>query len=257
MEFLSVKKEDNVGIITINRPPANALSAQLLKELDGLFDKIQADDEVKVVVINGEGRFFSAGADINEFTAAKGGDDFANLARRGQNLFEKIESFPKPVIAAIHGAALGGGLELAMGCHIRIVTKDAKLGLPELQLGIIPGYGGTQRLTRLVGPARATEMMLTSDPVSGEDAVKYGLANYAFSGDELLEKTMEIAKKIALKSRSSVVATLKLVNAEKSMNFHEGIEEEAQLFGKVFETEDATEGIKAFLEKRPPKFTGK
>lgn len=257
MEFLRLSTDNNVGTVTINRPPANALSGELLQEMSQALDQLENNDEVRVILIHGEGRFFSAGADIKEFTGVTGGDGFENLAEKGQNLFERMETFSKPIIAAIHGAALGGGLELAMGCHIRLVSESAKLGLPELQLGIIPGYGGTQRLTRYVGPARAAEMMFTSDPISGLDAVKYGLANNAYPEEELLENAQNLAKKIAKKSPQSLKAAIELINYAKTDKFHEGIKREAELFGEVFQTNDAMEGIQAFIEKREPKFTGK
>lgn len=257
MEFLKWSKGDHVATITISRPPANALSSGLIKELGQALDEWEHDNDIRVIVLHGEGRFFSAGADIKEFTTVQTGDDFGKLATNGQELFERMEKFPKPIIAAIHGAALGGGLELAMACHFRIVTKSAKLGLPELQLGLIPGFAGTQRLPRYVGVARAAEMMLTSDPITGEDAVLYGLANHAVEDEELLNKTYEIAKKIAKKSPHSIKATIELLNYAKTPSFYEGVKREAQLFAEVFQTEDAKEGITAFIEKREPIFKGK
>ena len=177
MQFLSWKVEDGVAVVSISRPPANALSQGLIKEVDELLNAVEHDEAVRVIVLHGEGRFFSAGADIKEFTDVQTGEEFAKLAQNGQLVFERLETFSKPVIAAIHGAALGGGLELAMSCHMRFVTEKAKLGLPELQLGIIPGFAGTQRLPRYVGVAKAAEMMFTSDPISGVEAVQWGLAN--------------------------------------------------------------------------------
>jgi enoyl-CoA hydratase len=151
MEYFHIHKEEFVADVTFSRPPANALSSAVLKELSSVLDELEADDQVRVVLLHGEGRFFSAGADIKEFTSVKSSDEATALSQNGQQVLERIERFPKPVIAAIHGAALGGGLELAMSCHIRIVSENAKLGLPELQLGIIPGFAGTQRLPRYVG----------------------------------------------------------------------------------------------------------
>ena len=155
---------------------------------------MENDDSVRVIVVKGEGRFFSAGADIKEFTSITSGEEFSELAASGQAVFERLERFPKPVIAAIHGAALGGGLELAMGCHIRLVTENAKLGLPELQLGLIPGFAGTQRLPRYVGLAKAAEMLLTSDPISGKEAAQFGLANHAYPEEELFERKQGTCK---------------------------------------------------------------
>ncbi|MFC4321012.1 enoyl-CoA hydratase [Litchfieldia salsa] len=257
MEYLQLKIEDQIAVISINRPPANALSSQVLKGLTKLLDEIENNDEVRVIVIHGEGRFFSAGADIKEFTSLRDESDYAALAKSGQDIFERFEQFPKPIIACIHGAALGGGLELALGCHIRIVSEDAKLGLPELQLGIIPGFGGSVRLPRYVGVAKAAEMFWTSDHISGLDAVRLGLANHAFNEEDLLEETLKIARKIALKSPITLAATIELLNLAKKENFHGVVDREAQLFSKVFSTEDSVEGIQAFLEKRKPIFKGK
>ncbi len=257
MEFLSWKAEDGVAIITIARPPANALSRGIIAEVNAVLDEVENDDTVRVLVLHGEGRFFSAGADIKEFTEVTSGDEFSKLASNGQQIFERVESFSKPIIAAIHGAALGGGLELAMSCHLRFVTESAKLGLPELQLGLIPGFGGTQRLPRYVGVAKAAEMMFTSEPISGTEAVQWGLANRAFTDEALLEETLKVAKKIAKKSPVALKAAIQTLQYAKPASFYEGIEAEAQSFGTVFVSEDAKEGIQAFIEKREPVFTGK
>ncbi|MFF2796019.1 enoyl-CoA hydratase [Lysinibacillus xylanilyticus] len=257
MEFLSWKAEDGVAIITIARPPANALSRGIIAEVNAVLDEVENDDTVRVLVLHGEGRFFSAGADIKEFTEVTSGDEFSKLASNGQQVFERVESFSKPIIAAIHGAALGGGLELAMSCHLRFVTESAKLGLPELQLGLIPGFGGTQRLPRYVGVAKAAEMMFTSEPISGTEAVQWGLANRAFTDEAFLEETLKVAKKIAKKSPVALKAAIQTLQYAKHASFYEGIEAEAQSFGTVFVSEDAKEGIQAFIEKREPVFTGK
>ena len=257
MEFLTVVIEEGVAVATINRPPANALSRGLILEVDALLDLVEHDESVRVIVLHGEGKFFSAGADIKEFTSVTSGEEFTKLAASGQAVFERLECFSKPVIAAIHGAALGGGLELAMGCHMRIVTETAKLGLPELQLGLIPGFAGTQRLPRYVGMPKAAEMLLTSEPISGAEAVRLGLANQAYSDEELLPKTMELAKKIAKKSPVAVKAALAMLQYAKPASYYEGVKAESDSFGEVFVSEDAKEGIQAFLEKRQPVFTGK
>ncbi|KOP83661.1 enoyl-CoA hydratase [Cytobacillus solani] len=257
MEFLNWSYQDMVATITINRPPANALSSGVLKELSAVLDEVESNDEIRVVLIQGEGRFFSAGADIKEFTTIETGDAFAKLSTYGQDLFERMERFPKPIIAAIHGAALGGGLELAMGCHFRLVADNAKLGLPELQLGLIPGFAGTQRLPRYVGAARAAEMLFTSEPITGLEAVQYGLANHAYPESELLENAYKLAKKIAKKSPVSIKAAIELLNYSKTDKFLDGVKKEAELFGEVFVSNDGKEGISAFIEKREPKFTGK
>jgi enoyl-CoA hydratase len=257
VEHLKWSHSDMVATITIQRPPANALSSNLLKELSAVLDEVESNDDIRVILIHGEGKFFSAGADIKEFTAVQTGEDFSKLAEYGQNLFERIETFSKPIIAVIHGAALGGGLELAMACHLRLVSENAKLGLPELQLGIIPGFAGTQRLPRYVGIAKAAEMMFTSEPITGTEAVQYGLANQAYPESELLDNAYRIAKKIAKKSPISLKAAIELLNCAKTEEYYRGVKKEAELFGKVFATEDAQEGIRAFIEKREPSFKGK
>lgn len=257
MEYLKWSYEEKIATITIQRPPANALSSGLLKELSAVLDEVESNDDIRVIVIHGEGRFFSAGADIKEFTEVKSEEEFSKLGEYGQNLFERMEKFPKPIIAAIHGAALGGGLELAMACHFRLVTENAKLGLPELQLGLIPGFAGSQRLPKYVGVARAAEMLFTSDPISGIEAVQYGLANHAYPENELMENAYKIARKIAKKSPVSISAAIELLNYAKTQEFYSGVKQEAVLFGKVFGSEDGQEGIQAFLDKREPQFKGK
>jgi len=256
LEYLKWSYQDQIATITIERPPANALSSGLLRELSAVLDEIETNREIRVIVIHGEGRFFSAGADIKEFTTVTSSEGFANLGKYGQDLFDRMEKFPKPIIAAIHGAALGGGLELAMACHIRYVSETAKLGLPELQLGLIPGFAGTQRLPNYVGVARAAEMLFTSEPISGAEAVQYGLANHAYPENEVLNQAYKLAGKIAKKSPGSIHAAIQLLNYAKTEEFYEGTKKEAELFGKVFVSNDAKEGIQAFLEKRQPNFKG-
>lgn len=257
MKHLSWSKEQHVATVVINSPPANALSSGLLSELSDILDEIENDQSVKTVVLKGEGRFFSAGADIKEFTVLQNESDYANLAKKGQQLLNRIERFHIPVIASIHGAALGGGLELAMACHVRIATKDAKLGLPELNLGIIPGFAGTQRLPRYVGLPKAYEMILSGEPISGEEAEKLGLVNMAVEEGELDEKTMNLAKKFASKSGPSIRAVMNLLPYAYTSQFDQGVEQEAIEFGKVFGNDDAKEGVQAFIEKRKPNFQDK
>jgi len=256
LEYLKWSYQNSIATITIQRPPANALSSGLLRELSVVLDEIEPNRDIRVIVIHGEGRFFSAGADIKEFTTVTSSEGFTNLGKFGQDLFDRMEKFPKPIIAAIHGAALGGGLELAMACHIRYVSETAKLGLPELQLGLIPGFAGTQRLPKYVGVARAAEMLFTSEPITGIEAVQYGLANHAYPENEVLDQAYKLAGKIAKKSPVSIRAAVQLLNYAKTEEFYEGTNKEAELFGEVFVSNDAKEGIQAFLEKREPNFKG-
>lgn len=257
MNFFTVQIDQKIGTITLNRPPANALASDVLKELSIVLDEVESNEDVRVLVLRGEGRFFSAGADIKEFTEVDSEEGFKEIAQRGHDVFKRIENFSKPVIAAIHGAALGGGLELAMCCHIRLVSENAKLGLPELTLGIIPGFAGTQRLPRLVGMPKAAEMMFTSEPISGKQAAALGLVNHAYPEEVLFEEAYKLAQKVAAKSPNSLKAIIELLQYAKVTSFEQGSEQEANLFGKVFLTEDAKEGISAFLEKRTPEFKGK
>ncbi|NHM30529.1 enoyl-CoA hydratase [Neobacillus terrae] len=257
MEYLKWSTADRIATITIQRPPANALSSGLLRELASVLDEIETNEEVRAIIVHGEGRFFSAGADIKEFTSIQTGEDFSKLAKYGQDLFDRMERFPRPIIAAIHGAALGGGLELAMACHFRLVSETAKLGLPELQLGLVPGFAGTQRLPKFVGTARAAEMLFTSDPITGLEAVQFGLANHAYPEEQVMENAYKIAKKIAKKSPVALKAAIELLNFSKTEEFYNGVNKEAELFGHVFLSEDGQEGIRAFMEKREPEFKGK
>lgn len=257
METVSIKTEQKIAWLTLNSPPANALSSTLLHDIDRALDMIEKNiDNVKVMIVHGEGRFFSAGADIKEFTTLEHAEQFEQLGRLGQKVFNRMENFQVPIIAAIHGAALGGGLELALACHMRFVTEDAKLGLPELSLGIIPGFAGTQRLPELVGSPKAYEMMLTSEPLTGKEAHVYGLANnYVKTDEDVVAKAHDVAKKIATKSKLTITDIMELVGLYKRGDGKIGFEEEAIRFGKVFMNEDAKEGIAAFIEKRKPTFT--
>src|SRR5699024_1656388 len=222
LSTVQLTTENQLATLTIGSPPANALSTTILKDLQAHLETIEQDQSIKAVILKGEGRFFSAGADIKEFTSLQNADDFSALAKNGQDVFHKIETYHLPIIAAIHGAALGGGLELAMACHIRIVTKTAKLGLPELTLGIIPGFAGTQRLPQYVGTAKAYEMILTGEPISGEDAAAFGLANQAVEEDDLVETATTLAKKIVAKRNPTITKVMDLVPYAKFYSFAEG-----------------------------------
>ncbi|ALC81956.1 MULTISPECIES: enoyl-CoA hydratase [Bacillus] len=257
MKNVTLEVEERIAAITMNRPTANALSTGLLEELSECLDQIEANSDVRAIIICGEGRFFSAGADIKEFTTLANESDYTDLAEKGQQIMERIESFPKPIIAAIHGAALGGGLELAMACHIRIAEGGAKLGMPELNLGIIPGFAGTQRLPKYVGTAKALEMIGTAQPISGKEAYESGLVTILVNDrEEALIKAYELAEQFAEKSPKTLEFVLELLHANKIYTYEGALKLEAKRFGEVFQSSDSKEGIQAFLEKRKPNFKG-
>lgn len=242
--------------LTINRPgKMNALNKQTLTELAYAVKAADQDEEIRGIILTGSGeKAFVAGADITEF-ADYNGKQGEDLARSGQELvFNAIEQCKKPVIAAINGFALGGGLELAMACHIRIAADHAKLGLPETTLGLIPGYGGTQRLVHLVGKGRAIEMIATADMITADAAEKIGLVNYVVPQQELVEKAERIFDRIKQRAPLAVASAIVAVNAS---SLQSGFETEIREFGKCFDTQDFKEGVTAFIEKRPPVFAGK
>lgn len=250
--------KDNILYLTINRPEKlNALNKATLHELAHAVAAAGDNTEVRAVLLTGSGeKAFVAGADISEFSSY-GSSEGEALAREGQhNVFNAIENSSKPFLAAINGFALGGGLELAMACHIRVASTTAKLGLPEVTLGLIPGYGGTQRLTQLVGKGRALEMIATADMITAERAAEIGLINYAVAPEELLIKAEEILSKIKQRAPLAVASAIKATNAVLH-NQANGFEIEIAEFGKCFDTADFKEGAAAFLEKRKAIFTGK
>jgi len=250
-----VKIENSIVLLTLNRPQQlNALNYQLIDNLNQELKKIKTDKNLKSVIITGSGeKAFVAGADIKEF-AELSREEGKSLAKDGQKkLFDFIENFPKPVIAAINGFALGGGLELAMACHIRLASKNAKMGLPEVSLGVIPGYGGTQRLAQLVGKGKAMEMITTGRMIDANQALNYRLVNNVVESEELISKCEELAHQIAKNSPNAISAAIKSINAgfDSSLN---GFKVEINSFGNCFGTEDFIEGTSAFLEKRKPNY---
>lgn len=246
--------EDGVAVLTLNHPPANTLTPELLLELEAAFDALATDAAAKVVILTGTGRFFVAGADIRVLASIPSSREGTDIALRGQALFNKIEAFEKPVIAAINGTCLGGGLELAMCCHIRLVAEGARLGQPEINLGIMPGFGGTQRLSRLIGCSKATELILTGDPLSAQEAKELGVVSQVIPPDDLVRQARGLARKIASKSQVAVRAALRGIQQGAQLSLREGLALEARLFGELCDTEDKKEGLAAFLEKRQPHF---
>jgi enoyl-CoA hydratase len=255
---LLVEFKDAVAIITINRPDKmNALNKQTMSELKEAFLSLKKNDEIKAVILTGSGeKAFVAGADINELNKLNmiTGKEFAE---NGQEIFNIIETFEKPVIAAVNGFALGGGSELALACHIRLASENAKFGQPEVNLGIIPGYGGTQRLTRLINSGRAMEYILTGDMIDANEAFRIGLVNHIYPQNELINKALELCKKISGKAYHAVRLAIKSVNSADEISAKEGQLFEASLFAICCGTEDFTEGTSAFLQKRKPEFKNK
>ncbi len=246
---------DDQGIctISINRPEKlNALNNQVFLDLDEAIKAVNLDSSVKVVIITGAGeKAFVAGADIKEFSDFNS-DKATELSKRGHKVFQAIEDLGKPVIAAINGFALGGGCELAMACHLRVASSTAKLGLPEVTLGLIPGYGGTQRLVKLVGQAKALELIFSGKFIGAEEALSIGLVNQV--GESAVEVAIKLATSIA---KQAPLALKNAILAVKSAGSDEGYKQEAKLFGELFDTEDFKEGTGAFFEKRKPTFSGK
>lgn len=256
-ENILYKSENHIAYITINRPDKlNALNKATIAELNKAFNEANFDTNVRVIILTGAGeKAFVAGADISEF-AAFSIEDGKSLSQQGHDLlFNLVESLNTPVIAAVNGFALGGGLELAMSCHIRVASDNAKMGLPEVSLGVIPGYGGTQRLAQLVGKGKAFELIFTAGMMKADEAANYGLVNYVVPQAELIAKCESIAQLIIKNSPSAIGSAIRAVNA----GFKDGVDgfnEEVIEFGKCFGTADFKEGTTAFLEKRKPEFKG-
>lgn len=255
-ENLILSEEEGILLVTINREKAlNALNKKIIQELATLFEEDAPKRPIKGVILTGAGdKAFVAGADIKELLdldiqTAK------QLSRRGKDIFSRIEQFPKPVIAAVNGYALGGGCELAMACHMRLASESAYFGLPEVKLGIIPGYGGTQRIVQYVGKSKALELMMTGDMINAEEAFRLGLVNHILPAEELLEKARSIIHKIARQGPLAIAKVIESVNAYYKEG-QDGFEKESEAFGNSAETKDFKEGARAFIEKRKPNFKG-
>lgn len=257
-ENVLLERDGQVAVLTINRPKVlNALNEATLRDLDAALDQIEQDREIRVVIITGAGeKAFVAGADIS-FMENLTPLEAKKFARLGQKVFSRIENLPQPVIAAINGYALGGGCELAMACDIRVASTKAKLGQPEVNLGLIPGFGGTQRLTRLVNPGLAKEILFTADTYDAETAQRIGLVNHVVAPEELMQFCKDMAARIASRGPVAVQLCKEAVNDGLEMDLEKALIHEADLFAVVFASEDRSEGIAAFLAKRKPEFSGK
>jgi len=255
---LLVEKRDGVAVVTVNRPDKlNALNDRTMAELESLFAGLAADQAVRGVLLTGAGeKAFVAGADIGEL-ATQSPVDGKERSIRGQNVLDRIENLGKPVVAAVNGFALGGGCELALACHVRVASETARLGTPEVKLGIMCGYAGTQRLARLVGKGRALEMLLTGEMVDAAEALRIGLVNHVFPREKLLAEAEALLRRMLGNGPLSLRFTLEAVNAGLEMPLAQAQYLEATLFGLICTTDDMKEGTKAFLEKRPPKFLGR
>jgi len=257
-ETLIVEREDGFAVITLNRPPANAISAQLVVDLEAAIGELAGDPAVLAVIITGAGdRIFCGGADLTSAFRGGAGDDLEGFLRRGNALLRRIETFPKPVIAAIQGHATGGGCEIAMACHLRVMKETARIGQTESNLGIIPGYGGTQRLPRLIGRAKALEYLILGTQIAAPDALALGLVNRLAKEGETLAEAKSLARAIA--RRAPVATRLIIQCVDRGLNgpIDDGLEAEIGAFLEVLKTEDAVEGIQAFFTKRPPEFKGR
>jgi enoyl-CoA hydratase len=255
---LKIETEDRISLVTIDRPAVlNALNEETLEDLQEAFQGGLNGQDVAAVILTGSGeKAFVAGADVSELVHL---DPLEARSKsiRGQKVFEMIESFPKPVIAAINGYCLGGGCELALACHVRLMAKDAKIGLPEVKLGLIPGYGGTQRLSRLVGKGRAMEMVLSGKSLSAGEAERIGLVNRVVALQNLIPECRELASKILANGPLAVRYSIEVINNGLEMPFDEASRLEATFFALSCATEDSKEGIRSFMEKRKPQFKGK
>lgn len=246
----------HVARITLYNPPANVLNLTVLRELEQVLNEVEEDDYVRVVIMTGTGRFFCAGADLNELAhlnTVHGGSEFSI---RGQSLCNRLERSEKPVLAAINGTCVGGGLELALACHIRVSAAGAQLGLPEVKLGLIPGFGGTQRLPRVIGASRAAEMILTGESLSAEEALRIGLVSRVVPPHEVVAQAEAIAALMLGRGKTAIEAALHAIRGGLDIPLSEGLAREAELFGRLCSTPSKQEAIQAFLERRRPRLAG-
>ena len=255
-QWLTLTREEGYAVITLNRPPANAIDSATLAELGRALDEIESDSKIRSIIVTGSGdRMFSAGADITEIAAATA-EERQRFMARGCDLFDRIQGFPKPVIAAVNGFALGGGNELAMACDVRIAASRARFGQPEINLGLVPGWGGIQRLSRLIGRTRAEELLLTGDALEAQDAKAAGLVNKVVADEELMAEARALAGRLARQAPLAMAETKRLLNMDVDASLAESIREGGRGLSRMLETEDGKEGVAAFLEKRRPEFKG-
>jgi enoyl-CoA hydratase len=256
-ETLTLDVADRIATITVNRPDKlNALNGTVIAELGQAIDEARGREDVAGVILTGAGRAFVAGADISEI-ATNSPVQAKRLARRGQEVFGRFETSPKPVIAAVNGFALGGGCELAMACHLRLASEHAKFGQPEVKLGLVPGYGGTQRLPRLVGKGRALQLLLTGDMIDAQEAYRIGLVNAVVPSAELLDRARAMLGQMLANAPVALALCIEAVNAGYDLSLDDALLHESTAFGLSAATEDMHEGTRAFLEKRAPRFAGK
>lgn len=254
MRLTDVRIEDNIAVITIQNPPVNTLSMKTMEDIHSALTEVEQQGNVKAVILTGQGQHFVAGAELNEFLQIESKEAASQMSYIGYQLMDRIESFSVPVIAAIKGACLGGGLELALACHLRVATQEAIFGLPEITLGIIPGAGGTQRLPKVIGQARAIEMILTGERISAEEAKQLGLINKVCSQEELENESLILAKRITAQGKVAIESALVSVMEGLLGSAKAGYRMEAEKFGHCFTTHDKREGVEAFLNRRKPQF---
>jgi enoyl-CoA hydratase/carnithine racemase len=257
-QLVTTQIDEGVATVTITNPPANTLTMAVMTQLEAAIGALIADPAVKAAVVTGAGNMFIAGADIREIAGLDSAAKGRTVTLKGQAIFNAIERSPKPIIAAINGLfCLGGGLELAMACHMRVASERVRMGLPEIDLGIMPGFGGTQRLPRIVGPSKAAELILTGDKITGVEAKAIGLVNKVVPEGEVLKQAQGLAKKIASKGQVAVRSAMTAIGHAVTSPLSAGLQKEAELFGGLCETADMKEGVKAFLEKRHAKWSDK
>ena len=255
-QHLTLSVQDRIATLTVNRPDKlNALNAVLIGELGAAIEELVERDDVAAVILTGSGRAFVAGADISELRGLRISEG-RRLAERGQQIFRRFETSPKPTLAAVNGFALGGGCELAMACHVRIAAEGAKFGQPEVKLGVIPGYGGTQRLPRLVGRGQALQLLLTGEVIDAQEALRIGLVNRVVAADQLMPAATAIVQQMLMNAPLALAACIDAVDRGLELTLTDALGVEATHFGALIETSDTAEGASAFLEKRPPRFTG-